>query len=98
MKLTFSELLYFHRSRLGLSQAAVSKMFEVPLRTLWAWEAGVNSPHPLTQRVVIAVLESLKAERLMVNVRVSAGRKPRKQSFSAPSAAMVSQEESPFCA
>jgi hypothetical protein len=79
MKLTFSELLYFNRSRLGFSQAAVSKMFEVPLRTLWAWEAGVNAPHPLTQRVVIAVLESLRTERPVVNVRMRPGRKPRKQ-------------------
>src|SRR5260370_1241231 len=83
MKLTFSELLYFHRARLGLSQAAVSKMFEVALRTLWAWEAGVNSPRILTQRLVVTVLESFRAERPALKVRMRAGRKPGKQSSSA---------------
>jgi hypothetical protein len=55
-------------------------MFEIPLRTLWAWEAGVNSPHLLTQRVVIAVLESLRAERLTVKVRITPRRRSCKQS------------------
>jgi DNA-binding XRE family transcriptional regulator len=87
MKLTFSDLLRFHRARLGLSQAAVSKMIDVPLRTLWAWEAGVNTPNHLTQWVVIACLESLSAERRMVaKVRIKRGRKPVKQE--SPTAAL----------
>jgi DNA-binding XRE family transcriptional regulator len=80
MKLTFSDLLRFHRARLGLSQAAVSKMINVPLRTLWAWEAGVNTPNHLTQWVVIACLASLAADGPMVaKVRMKRGRKPHKQ-------------------
>lgn len=79
MELTFSDSLYFYRLRLGLSQAAMAGLLEVPLRTFWAWSAGENTPSQITQRCVLALLEKLASEMPTVRVRLSAGRKLQKQ-------------------
>ena len=62
MNLTFPKLLHFHRSRIGLSQANVASLLHMPLRTYWAWEAGVNVPNKITQQVAVATLENLRTD------------------------------------
>jgi len=58
----FSELLSFHRTRLGLSQAAVADLLQTPFRTYWSWESGSNTPNKITQQVAVALLESLRSD------------------------------------
>ena len=79
MELTFSDSLYFYRLRLGLSQAAMAELLEVPLRTFWGWSAGENTPTQITQRGVLGLLQRLASERPTLRVRMRPGRKPRKQ-------------------
>lgn len=59
---TFSELLSFHRARLGVSQAAVADLLQIPLRTYTGWERGHHSPNQITQQVAVATLENLKTD------------------------------------
>jgi DNA-binding XRE family transcriptional regulator len=79
MELTFSDSLYFYRLRLGLSQAAMAELLEVPLRTFWAWSAGENTPTQITQSGVLALLGDLASQRPTVRVRMKVGHKVRKQ-------------------
>ena len=58
---TFSQLLRFHRARICISQAQAASLLGTPLRTLWAWENGVNAPNKITQQVAVATLENIKA-------------------------------------
>ena len=60
--MTFSQTLSFHRARLGLSQAAVADLLQTPLRTFWGWESGRNAPNKITQKVAVALLESLRSD------------------------------------
>jgi len=71
--MSFSQLLSFHRSRLGLSQAAVAELLQTPFRTYWSWESGSNTPNKFTQQVAVALLESLRSD--FVPARRKGGRR-----------------------
>ena len=54
--MTFSEQLKTHRERLGLTQAELAALLDVPARTHWEWESGNTTPHAITQEGAIARL------------------------------------------
>ncbi len=43
----------------GLSQAAMSKLMEIPMRTIQDWEAGKRTPPPYVERFVLNELKSI---------------------------------------
>ncbi len=45
-----------HRERLGLTQAELAALLDVPARTHWEWESGNTTPHAITQEGAIARL------------------------------------------
>jgi DNA-binding XRE family transcriptional regulator len=76
--LSFAETVRFHRIRLGMTQSEAAKDFGIALRTLQTWESGERKPNLITQRVVIACLESMRSEVLPGNAS-KRGYKSRKQ-------------------
>ena len=51
------------RERAGLSRAEMSRLFEIPIRTLENWDAGKNTPPPYVEKLIIEKLEAIKKER-----------------------------------
>jgi len=59
--MTFPEKLKAHRQRLGLTQAELAALLEVPARTHWEWESGKTTPYAITQEGALARLTKAKA-------------------------------------
>lgn len=50
------------RKAAGLTQAEMSKIFEIPRRTLEDWETGKRSPAPWAEKLIIEKLERIQSE------------------------------------
>lgn len=48
------------RAEAGLSRAEMSRIFEIPLRTLENWEAGTRLPAHWAEKLIVEKLESMK--------------------------------------
>ena len=51
------------REQAGLSRAAMSRIFEIPVRTLEEWDAGRRTPPPYVEKLIIEKLERIAQER-----------------------------------
>ena len=51
------------RIQAGLSRAEMSRLFEIPVRTLEEWDAGRRTPPPYVEKLIIEKLETIKKER-----------------------------------
>ena len=51
------------REQAGLSRAEMSRMFEIPVRTLEEWDAGRRTPPPYVEKLIIEKLQSISEER-----------------------------------
>lgn len=58
--MTFPEQLKAQRERLGLTQAELAALLDVPARTYWEWEAGKTTPYAITQEGALARLSKAK--------------------------------------
>lgn len=58
--MSFGEQLKAHRERLGLTQAELAALLDVPARTHWEWESGKTTPHAITQEGALARLSKIK--------------------------------------
>ena len=47
--MSFAEQLKTERERLGLTQAQVASLLNVPARTYWEWEASKTTPYAISQ-------------------------------------------------
>ena len=50
------------REQAGLSRAAMSRIFEIPVRTLEDWDAGKSNPPPYVKKLIIEKLERISQE------------------------------------
>ncbi len=50
------------RTAAGLSRPEMSRRFEIPVRTLENWEAGVNRPPIWAEKLIIEKLENIRKE------------------------------------
>ena len=48
------------REQAGLSRAKMSRLFEIPIRTLEDWDAGKSSPPPYVAKLIIEKLQSME--------------------------------------
>ena len=48
------------RIKAGLSRAEMSRLFEIPVRTLEEWDAGRRTPPPYVEKLIIEKLETIK--------------------------------------
>ena len=48
------------RESIGMSRAEMSRVFEIPIRTLEDWDAGKSSPPPYVAKLIIEKLLTLK--------------------------------------
>ncbi|MDU5281435.1 MAG: helix-turn-helix transcriptional regulator [Dialister sp.] len=55
----FKDQLKELRKKNNMTQSGLSKMLEVPKRTIENWEGGVNSPPEYVQKLI---LEKMRAE------------------------------------
>lgn len=46
----------------GLTQAEMSRAFEIPTRTIEHWEAGTRKPPAYVEKLIIEKLHSMKKE------------------------------------
>ena len=44
----------------GLTQAEMSRIFEIPLRTIEHWEGGTRKPPAYVEKLIIEKLNSMK--------------------------------------
>jgi DNA-binding transcriptional regulator YiaG len=51
------------REQLGLSRAEMSRLFEIPVRTLEEWDAGRRTPPPYVEKLIVEKLQTMKKER-----------------------------------
>lgn len=51
------------REQIGMSRAEMSRVFEIPIRTLEDWDAGKSSPPPYVQRLIIEKLLTFEETR-----------------------------------
>lgn len=51
------------RERAGLSRAEMSRLFEIPVRTLEEWDAGRRTPPPYVEKLIVEKLERIEKER-----------------------------------
>ena len=51
------------REHAGLSRAEMSRLFDIPIRTLEEWDAGRRTPPPYVEKLIIEKLEAIKKER-----------------------------------
>ena len=56
IKMTIKEA----RQAAGLSQAKMSKLFEIPKRTIESWESGERKPPAYVERLIIEKLRQMK--------------------------------------
>ena len=47
----------------GLTQAEMSRAFEIPTRTIEHWEAGTRKPPAYVEKLIIEKLNSMKGDR-----------------------------------
>lgn len=52
------------REKAGLSRAEMSRLFEIPVRTLEEWDAGRRTPPPYVEKLIVEKLETIRKERL----------------------------------
>lgn len=50
------------REELGISRAELSRLLDIPIRTLENWESGVNSPPKWAEKLLLEKLETLKSK------------------------------------
>lgn len=50
------------REAAGLSRAEMSRLFEIPVRTLEEWDAGRRTPPPYVEKLIIEKLQTIKKE------------------------------------
>jgi DNA-binding transcriptional regulator YiaG len=50
------------RKAAGLTQKQMSDLFEIPQRTIEAWEAGDRTPTPYVDKLIVEKLERLASE------------------------------------
>lgn len=48
------------RQAAGLSQAKMSKLFEIPKRTIESWESGERKPPVYVEKLIIEKLQQMK--------------------------------------
>ena len=51
------------REQAGLSRAEMSRIFEIPLRTLEEWDAGRRTPPPYVEKLIIEKLQTISKEQ-----------------------------------
>ena len=51
------------REQCGLSRAEMSRLFEIPVRTLEEWDAGRRTPPPYVEKLIVEKLEAIRKER-----------------------------------
>ena len=51
------------REQAGLSRAEMSRLFEIPIRTLEEWDAGRRTPPPYVEKLIIEKLQSMRKEQ-----------------------------------
>ena len=51
------------REQAGLSRAEMSRLFEIPVRTLEEWDAGRRTPPPYVEKLIIEKLQTISKER-----------------------------------
>lgn len=51
------------RLQAGLSRAEMSRLFEIPVRTLEDWDAGKSNPPPYVAKLIIEKLQTISKER-----------------------------------
>ena len=51
------------REQAGLSRAEMSRVFEIPIRTLEDWDAGRSKPPIYVQKLIIEKLQTISKER-----------------------------------
>lgn len=51
------------REKAGLSRAKMSRLFEIPVRTLEEWDAGRRTPPPYVEKLIIEKLERIEKEQ-----------------------------------
>lgn len=51
------------REEAGLSRAEMSRLFEIPVRTLEEWDAGRRTPPPYVEKLIIEKLQRISKER-----------------------------------
>jgi DNA-binding transcriptional regulator YiaG len=51
------------RLEVGLNRAEMSRRFEIPIRTLENWDAGVNQPAPWIEKLILEKLDTMKKEQ-----------------------------------
>lgn len=52
-----------HREQAGLSRAEMSRIFEIPIRTLENWEFEKSNPPAWAEKLIIEKLNSIKKEQ-----------------------------------
>ena len=51
------------RKAAGLTQQGMSDLFEIPKRTIENWESGSRSPAPWAEKLIVAELKRIAAEK-----------------------------------
>ena len=51
------------REAAGLSQSAMSRIMEIPLRTIQSWEGGQRACPPWAERLIIKELHEIAAKK-----------------------------------
>ena len=51
------------REEAGLSRAEMSRLFEIPIRTLEEWDAGRRTPPHYVEKLIIEKLQSMRKEQ-----------------------------------
>ena len=51
------------REAAGLSRAEMSRLFEIPVRTLEEWDAGRRTPPPYVEKLIVEKLQNIGKER-----------------------------------
>ena len=51
------------REQAGLNRSEMSRLFEIPLRTLEEWDAGRRTPPPYVEKLIIEKLERIAKEQ-----------------------------------
>lgn len=48
------------REQIGMSRAEMSRVFDIPIRTLEDWDAGKSSPPPYVEKLIVDKLLTMK--------------------------------------
>lgn len=51
------------REEAGLSRAEMSRLFEIPVRTLEEWDSGRRTPPPYVEKLIVEKLQSMRKEQ-----------------------------------